>query len=102
MTYSAAAIGHFSSIYGFSSAGADIYAVNTPDEALDAFKKVLKGSYGVVFITETFSDDENIRALMTSPLPAVLVIPDASGSLGKGVKELHEMVEKAAGADILA
>ena len=102
MTYSAAAIGPFGSIYGFSAAGADIYAADTPEQALDAFKKVLKGSYGVVFITETFSDNEEIRSLMTSPLPAVLVIPDASGSLGKGAKELHGMVEKAAGADILA
>ena len=101
MTCSAAAIGPFGSIYGFSAAGADIYAADTPAQALDAFKKVLKGGYGVVFITETFSDNEEIRSLMTSPFPAVLVIPDASGSLGKGAKELHGMVEKAAGADIL-
>ena len=101
MTYSAAAIGPFGSIYGFSAAGADIYAADTPAQALEAFKKVLNGGYGVVFITETFSDNEEIRSLMTSPLPAVLVIPDTSGSLGKGAKELHGMVEKAAGADIL-
>ena len=101
MAYSAAAIGRLGSVYGFSAAGADIYAAENAQEAVSAFKTVLKGDYGVVFITEEYSDTPEIRSLMTSPLPAVLVIPDSSGSLGKGVEELHKMVEKAAGADIL-
>lgn len=101
MAYSAAAIGSLGSIYGFSAAGADIYVAENVQEAVNAFKTVLKGDYGVVFITEEYSDNEHLRSLMTSPLPAVLVIPDASGSLGKGEAELHKMVEKAAGADIL-
>ena len=99
--YKAAAIGYYDSIYGLEAAGIDIFAVNTEEECIKSFKKAVSGGYGVVFITERFADNSFVRAHMTSPVPAVLVIPDASGSTGYAMRELHGMVEKAAGADLL-
>ena len=97
----AAAIGCYDSIYGFQAAGIDIFAVNTEEECAESFKKAINGRYGIVFITEQFADNSFVRAHMTLPIPAVMVIPDASGSTGYAIKELHSMVEKAAGADLL-
>ncbi len=97
----AAAIGCYDSIYGFQAAGIDIYAVNTEEECAESFKKAIAGGYGVVFITEQFADNSFVRANMMSPIPAVMVIPETFGSTGYAIKELHSMVEKAAGADLL-
>jgi V/A-type H+-transporting ATPase subunit F len=97
--YKAAAIGHHDSIYGFASAGMDIIPVENEQECIDAFLKTLKDNYGVVFVTENFA--ETIHPLITQPLPAVMFIPSQEGSKGFAMTELHSMVEKAAGADLL-
>lgn len=98
--YKAAAIGSYDSIYGFASAGMEIIPVNSEQECIDAFSKTLRGDYGAVFITENFA--AALSGLITQPLPAVMFIPSQEGSSGFGMNELHKMVEKAAGADILS
>lgn len=98
--YKAAVIGGYDVIYGFASAGMEIIPVNSDAECIKAFEKTLKGDYGAVFVTENFAD--SINELITQPLPAVMFIPSNGGSTGYGMNELHRMVEKAAGADILS
>ena len=98
--YKAAVIGDYDSIYGFSSAGMDIIPVRSDAECAEAFAKILKGGYGVVFVTENYAPA--IENLITQPIPAVMFIPSADGKSGYAADELHRMTEKAVGADILS
>lgn len=103
MVKKACAIGMYDSVYGFGAVGADIMAVSTEQECIAALDKVYKSDYGVIFITDDFAPLESVKKITSSqPIPAVLVIPSAKGNTGYAKTELHKMVEKAAGADILA
>lgn len=97
--YRAAAIGSYDSIYGFASAGIKVIPAANEDECIEAFKKVLNRDYGVVFITENYAPA--INELITEPIPAVMYIPAAGEEGGFAKQELHRLVEKAAGADLL-
>lgn len=97
--YRAAAIGSYDSIYGFASAGIKVIPADNEDECIEAFKKVLNRDYGVVFVTENYAPA--INELITEPIPAVMYIPSVDGERGFAKQELHRLVEKAAGADLL-
>lgn len=99
--YRAAVIGDYDSIYGFKALGADIFAVRNEEECKAAVKKILSENFGAVFITEQYARLDSIRAMMNVPLPAFLTIPNVQGSSGYAEQQLHSMVEKAAGADVL-
>lgn len=102
--YKAAAIGNYDSIYGFASVGMDIFPAENKTECINAVRQALSGDYGAVFITENYAGV--VSELITGPLPAVMFIPSSENSgsdrsQSYAVRELHSMVEKAAGADIL-
>jgi len=97
----AAAVGKYDSIYGFRSVGMEIFPVDTAEECAEAVKKVTEFGYGILFLTEEFAYLPEVRELLGKTVPAVLVIPDATGSRHLAIQELHQMVEKAAGADLL-
>lgn len=97
----AAAIGRYDSIYGFRSVGMEIFPVCTAEACKKAVSKVTEFGYGLLLLTEEFAYLPEIKELLQKPIPAVLVIPDAEGSKGLASNELHQMVEKAAGADLL-
>ena len=97
----AAAVGRYDSIYGFRSVGMEILPAVTAEECVAAVRSVTEHGYGLLFLTEEFAYLPEVKELLKSPTPAVLVIPDAGGSRGLAKQELHQMVEKAAGADLL-
>ena len=97
--YKAAVIGDYDSIYGFASAGMKIVPVSEEKECIRAFKHILNSDYGVVFVTENYADA--IDELIEEPIPAVMYIPSQKGHKGCAMLRLHELVEKAAGADLL-
>ena len=100
--YKLAVVGAYNSIYGFGSIGANIFEADSVDEALLILDKIYADSYGAIFITESLATSDKVAAVLKkNPIPAALVIPDASGSTGEAMRALHAMVEKAAGADIL-
>lgn len=97
--YRAAAIGNYDSIYGFASAGIEVISAENEEECIEAFKKTQNRDYGVVFVTENYAPALN--KLITEPIPAVMYIPSTEGEKGFAKQELHKLVEKAAGADLL-
>ena len=48
------------------------------------------------------TQEEYIEKYKDSPIPAIILIPGKTGSLGIGMKSVHSAVERAVGADILA
>ena len=99
--YRAAAVGSYESIYGYAAAGMEIMPVGSAAECAETVKKAAASDFGVLFITEEYAYEPEVREAIKTPVPAVLVIPGAEGSSGRARAELHEMVEKAAGADLL-
>lgn len=98
--YRAAVIGGYDSIYGFASVGMRIIPVANEEECVEAFRKACGGDYAVLFITENYA--AAVNALITAPIPAVMYIPSQDGGSGFAKQELHRLMEKAAGADLLS
>lgn len=97
--YKAAVIGNYDSIYGFASAGMNIVPVSSGKECANEFVKMLDKDYGVLFVTENYAED--VIDYITKPIPVVMFIPSQGTDSGYAKNELHKMVEKAAGADLL-
>ena len=100
-----AAIGNYDSIYGYRSIGADIVSVDDLVSAKNELARIIDLDYGAVFITEQLASNEDIYEIMKSvTVPAFLVIPSSDRfgqDRGFAIQELHNLVETAAGADIL-
>ncbi|MFA6867328.1 MAG: V-type ATP synthase subunit F [Clostridia bacterium] len=98
-----AVIGDKDSILAFKAVGADVFPVKNEFEASDTLK-LLARSYAIIFITEDIAKTiENIiDRYKNRPYPAVIPIPNASGSTGFGLAGISKNVEKALGVDIFA
>jgi V/A-type H+-transporting ATPase subunit F len=64
---------------------------------------VASREYAIVFITEGLAEPilEDIARLPRTAVPAVVVVPDQSGSRGTGFRKIQAAVEKALGLDLL-
>ena len=58
----------------------------------------------MVYVTETYypACEETIREFQSEAYPAIIPIPDVSGTQGIGMRAIKENVEKAVGLDILS
>lgn len=98
-----AVIGDRDSIYGFASIGLNIFPVSGHEDGAEAFEKLCRGDYAVIYITEALAEElsEEIEAVSEKPYPAVIPIPGVFGNTGKGVADVKKSVERAVGSDIL-
>lgn len=103
MSKGVAVIGDRDSIYGFASIGLNIFPVDDKEAATDVFKKLTKGDYAVIYITEALAVEleEEIAEINEKMYPAVILIPGIFGNTGRGMAEVRKSVEKAVGSDIL-
>ena len=103
-TYKIAMIGDNSTVSGFSAGGVTGFSANEGNEALKILKELVTSEeYAIIFITETLAEAiiDEISKLETGSIPAVIVIPDQSGSRGIGFLKIKNAVEKAIGIDLL-
>lgn len=98
-----AVIGDKDSILGFKAIGAETFVATNSFEANDLLRKLSKGDYAVIFITEEIAQtiEDTLTKLKTRAYPIVLPIPSQNGSNGMGMRGIKKDVEKAIGADIL-
>lgn len=103
MSKSVAVIGDRDSIYGFASIGLNIFPVDNKEQGIDVFKKLSRGDYAVIYITEALAAEleEEIDEISEKMYPAVILIPGIFGNTGRGMAEVRKSVEKAVGSDIL-
>lgn len=96
-------IGGSTSTLGFRALGVDTFAVPSPGEAQEVWKRVVPSEYAVLFITEPVYEvlREDLTALSEQPLPVITVIPAVTGSRGVGLADLKVLVERAVGTDVL-
>jgi V/A-type H+-transporting ATPase subunit F len=98
-------IADFDTVVGFRLAGVkEGYAVNSPEEALERLREVVKKeNVGLVIITERLVDKirgDVDRLLEKRSFPLLVEIPDKAGPIEKKVDPLKELVRRAVGVDI--
>lgn len=101
--YKIAVLGDIDSIYGFSALGIHISPVNSTDEAEKALKKLADEQYAIIYVTESYyiKLEAEINQYKTNMIPAIIVIPGATGNIGIGMSNIKKIVEQAVGSDII-
>ncbi|HHY65038.1 MAG TPA: V-type ATP synthase subunit F [Clostridiaceae bacterium] len=99
-----AVIGDKDSILGFKAIGFDIFPAGNREEKANLINSLVNDGYALIYITEDAAKDilDEISRYRSSYLPAIILIPGSTGSLGIGKRLVRESIEKAVGADILA
>jgi len=83
--------------------GIHICPVNSKDEAVKALKKLVDEQYANIYITEAYYTEleAEVDQYKTSIIPAITVIPGATGNTGIGMANIKKAVEQAVGSDII-
>lgn len=112
MTYRIAIIGPEDVVSGFRALGVDAHPAESSTALLETLARIKRAQtdeadgvrYAVVIVTEslvaTVPPDDWERA-SRGVLPAVVVLPDLTGSSGEGIRKLRRLAERAIGSDIL-
>lgn len=102
--YKIGVVGERDASLPFLSLGMTVKSVEVPTDAAKAIDLMARDGYGIIFVTETIAKDieETIERYQTEVLPAIILIPGSSGSLGIGLQKIKDNVEKAVGVDILS
>ena len=97
-------IGDRDSVLLFKAVGLDVYFEDDGARANRTLHRLAREGYAAVFVTEKLFSAcaETIAEFQGQPYPAIVPIPDHTGSRGVGEKALRHNVEKAVGMDILS
>ncbi len=97
-----AVIGDSSSVLCFKAVGLSVFPADTAEDVNNALQKVYKEKYAIVFITEQLKPliSDAMAGLLANSLISLVLIPGSKGSLGIGMAQLSEIVNKAVGVNI--
>ena len=100
-----AVIGGRETVMGFKALGLEACPVANVEEARETLRRLTKDSedYAIIYVEENLAQElqHEIDKFKDVPKPAIILIPGKSGSLGIGMKNITDSVERAVGADIL-
>ena len=102
--YSIAVLGDRESVMGFKALGLDVYPAETVEEARKKLHHLARdGETAIIYLTEQFASQmqEEVSKYKDEVMPAIILIPGKAGSLGIGMQNITDSVERAVGADIL-
>jgi V/A-type H+-transporting ATPase subunit F len=101
--YKIAVLGDRESVMGFKALGLDVYPAETVDEARETLHRLAKEDCAVIYLTEQLGIqmEAEIAHYKDQLTPAIILIPGKEGSLGIGMANVKQTVERAVGADIL-
>ncbi len=101
--YKIAVIGDWDSIFGFATLGLDTFPVSSAEDAARKLRDLAEGDYGIIYITEACASgiENQIAKYAEAKLPAIILIPGASGNTGAGIAAVRRSVEQAVGSDII-
>lgn len=96
-------VGDKDSVLGFKMLGFDVRFVNDGKEARKVIDKMAEENFGVIYLTEQIAEliPETIDRYNEMMTPAVILIPNHTGSQGIGRQRIEKNVEKAVGQNIL-
>ncbi|WP_162011357.1 V-type ATP synthase subunit F [Streptococcus sp. S784/96/1] len=103
MTYKIAVVGDKDSILPFKMIGFDIFDAKTSRVARQTIDQLAQDNYGIIYVTESLAQEipETLECYRSQAVPAVILIPNHKGSLGLGMQNIQDNVEKAIGQNIL-
>ena len=102
--YKICIIGDRDSVIGFMALGFSVYEAEDSERAGRILSElVANGNNAVIFIVENYAIEleEQIAKYKDLPLPAIVPIPGKNGSVGYGMANIRNAVERAVGSDII-
>lgn len=103
--YKIGVIGGRDTVIGFKALGLDCYAADSAEEAKRRLRELsaAESNYAIIYLEESFAEalKTDIDRIKERTSPAVILIPGREGSLGIGMRELYEAVDKAVGVAII-
>jgi len=105
LMYKIGVIGGHDTVIGFKALGLDTYPVDNAEEAKAILRELCsaESNYAIIYLEENLAETlkPQIDRVKELPSPAIILIPGREGSLGIGMRELHEAVDKAVGVAII-
>ena len=100
--YKIAVMGDRDSVLGFRALGLDVFFTEDTEGARRTLHRLAGEHYAVIYVTEQLAQNltGDIARYKDAVMPAIILIPGKSGSLGLGEAGLKAAVERAVGADI--
>ena len=104
MAYKISVLGERESVLAYKTLGFEVREAEEEEKGTRELHDLAKEGYAVIYITEQLACrmQDEIAKYKDSTLPAIILIPGKTGSLGIGMQSVHAAVERAVGADILA
>ena len=102
--YKIAVLGDRESVLGFKALGLDVHSAETVDEGRKILHRLAKdGETAIIYLTEQYASQmmDEVNKYKDEVMPAIILIPGKAGSLGIGMKNITDSVDRAVGADIL-
>lgn len=103
MAHNIAVVGDKDSILPFKILGFSVFASNNAAQARETIDRLAVQNYGIIYLTEALAEKipDTIKRYDAILTPAIILIPNHSGSLGIGKQRIQDNVEKAVGQNIL-
>jgi|SRR5690625_3085188 len=103
MSHKIGVIGDQNSVLVYRMLGFNVFTTESPEDASETLNRLANENYGVIYVTEPIAETiaDTIREYDDKTLPAIILIPDHTGSRGIGKRRVQENVEKAVGQNIL-
>ncbi len=97
-----AVVGDVTSVAGFRPLGFTVFPIERAEDAREVWPDVLRGDFGVVFVTEPVyaAIFDLVAETADEPIPAVTVIPAAGSAGGVGAAKLDRAIERALGTSV--
>lgn len=102
--YKIAVLGDRESVMGFKALGLEVHSAGTAEEARLTLRRLARdGETAIIYLTEQYAAQmqDEVARYRDQVIPAIILIPGKAGSLGIGMKNITDSVERAVGADIL-
>lgn len=96
-------VGDKDSILPFKMLGFDVFYASEPKEGRKTVDRLAKEGYGIIYLTEELAEKipDTINRYDSKIQPAIILIPNHTGTKNIGKKRIQDNVEKAVGQNIL-
>lgn len=96
-------VGDKDSVLAFKMLGFSVSFASEAKEARQIIDSMAEENFGVIYLTEQLAEmiPETIKRYDAKMKPAIILIPNHTGSRGIGKKRVQDNVEKAVGQNIL-
>ncbi|MBQ3090691.1 MAG: V-type ATP synthase subunit F [Oscillospiraceae bacterium] len=102
--YKIAVLGDRESVLGFKALGLDVHSAETVEDGRKILHRLAKdGQTAIIYLTEQYAAQmmDEVKKYKDEVMPAIILIPGKAGSMGIGMQNITDSVERAVGADIL-